>query len=349
MSIFKQVLYFSVCLNLLVFFGPSSGSTVDDLVRQWAPLVRLSRGEKFLPSNVETFLNNVYVADDKGKPVFPKLDRNVSQFRTKDWSLVTFDSIEKLLNKTDSFLYGKNPTENSVSIYALVTQCNTSAKTPENDVEENGENLYFHVSYWIFYPYNEGKKVCVIGGVPTLQVFNTCLGSLKTLGNHVGDWEHMSLSFVGKNVPQSLYLAVHDTGAYYTYNEQNRYFQFDHPAKRKAVAQIPKFPPILYNQGDHPVIFSANGSHGMWAIPGENQFNKVPKLSDTTGYGVPWKTWNNVKIYHLGLDPLPYWMSFRGKWGNPKTNCLLFKKLGICEYSDGPEGIIRQTQDFYCL
>ncbi|CAG9860992.1 unnamed protein product [Phyllotreta striolata] len=346
---FGQLLCTSVLLFSMLHLTSSFASTVDDLVRQWAPLVWLSPGEKFMPYDVDSFLNNVYVADENGKRIFPKLDRNVSQYRTKGWHLNTYRPIGELLNDTNSYLYGSNPTENSVPIYALVSECNSSGRT-ENDVQDNAENVYFHVAYWIFYPYNLGKEVCVIGNIPTVKLFNTCIGSTKTLGNHIGDWEHMSSSFFKKNstVPNSLYVAVHDAGAYYTYNEENRTFQFQEVKKQNQLVQTPKFPKIVRTQGDHPVLFSANGSHGLWSTAGENEYNKLPKLTDRTGYGTPWKTWNNIQIYHLGKEPLPYWMNFRGTWGNPKKNCLLIKKLGLCEYFDGPEGIIRQNQDYYC-
>lgn len=77
------------------------------------------------------------------------------------------------------------------------------------------KHLHFQVSYWFFYPYNEGKQVCFIGKIPTPMIFNSCVGKKKIMGNHVGDWEHMSLLFKGNNYPQEMYLAVHDTGAYY--------------------------------------------------------------------------------------------------------------------------------------
>ena len=58
----------------------------------------------------------------------------------------------------------------------------------------------FTVTYWMFYPYNKGKKVCSgnlwpIGRIPKLLVNGTCLWEEITIGNHIGDWEHMSLFF----------------------------------------------------------------------------------------------------------------------------------------------------------
>ena len=56
------------------------------------------------------------------------------------------------------------------------------------------------MTYWMFYPFSEGKAVCVLdlgffGSWPIPTVGGICLGILKEYGNHVGDWEHMSLYF----------------------------------------------------------------------------------------------------------------------------------------------------------
>lgn len=64
--------------------------------------------------------------------------------------------------------------------------------------------------------------------------------------------------------------------------------------------------------------------------------------------GVPWKTWNNINIYTMGVDAPPSWTTYNGKWGNPKSNCFLFRKLGICEYFDGPAGLATRKQNFQC-
>lgn len=112
--------------------------------------------------------------------------------------------------------------------------------------------------------------------------------------------------------------------------------------------QRPKFPPLVRTSGGHPVLFSAYGSHGLWSAPGEHNFVRVPQLTDKNGYGVPWKTWDSLDIYYLGTSKLPRWLNFKGHWGNPKSNCVLFSKLGICELTDGPVGILTRKQDFYC-
>lgn len=67
---------------------------------------------------------------------------------------------------------------------------------------------HFHVTYWMFYPFSQGKTVCTLNlgplgpiPIPLLPIFNICLGTKKEFGSHVGDWEHMSLFFRGRMEP----------------------------------------------------------------------------------------------------------------------------------------------------
>lgn len=68
--------------------------------------------------------------------------------------------------------------------------------------KDNGksEKVHFHVTYWMFYPFSEGKTVCVLdlgffGSWPIPSIGGVCIGTLKEYGSHIGDWEHMSLYF----------------------------------------------------------------------------------------------------------------------------------------------------------
>lgn len=71
-----------------------------------------------------------------------------------------------------------------------------------------GHIPHFHVSYWMFYPFSQGKTVCTLNlgplgpiPIPLVPIFNICLGTKKEFGSHVGDWEHMSLFFRGRMEP----------------------------------------------------------------------------------------------------------------------------------------------------
>lgn len=76
-----------------------------------------------------------------------------------------------------------------------------------------GNLPHFHVSYWMFYPFSQGKTVCTLDlgplgpiPIPLVPIFNICLGTKKEFGSHVGDWEHMSLFFRGRMEPDVSFL-----------------------------------------------------------------------------------------------------------------------------------------------
>lgn len=78
----------------------------------------------------------------------------------------------------------------------------------DNPVGSTSNIPHFHVTYWMFYPFSQGKTVCTLNlgplgpiPIPLLPIFNICLGTKKEFGSHVGDWEHMSLFFRGRMEP----------------------------------------------------------------------------------------------------------------------------------------------------
>lgn len=217
----------------------------------------------------------------------------------------------------------------------------------------------FHVTYWMFYPYSQGKTMCTLnlgpfGRMPIPLIFGNCIGSRKDFGSHVGDWEHMSLFFTGSSEPSAMYVSAHDAGAYYSYNRLTGTFEFRSQETRKGILQRPNFPKTVTTSFKHPVLFAALGSHGLWTAPGKHRFVRVPRLYDVNGFGTPWYTWKDVDITYENLRSqrslAPNWFHFKGKWGNPKSKCHPLRRIGLnlCEYTDGPTGIPLKPAHFHC-
>ncbi|XP_076677989.1 uncharacterized protein LOC143374047 isoform X2 [Andrena cerasifolii] len=235
----------------------------------------------------------------------------------------------------------------------------TAKKTADLEKKRNKGNrkLHFHVTYWMFYPFSEGKAVCVLdlgffGTWPIPTVGGVCLGIQKEYGNHVGDWEHMSLYFKDDNHPLAMYVSAHDAGAFYRYDLRSGTFVYESQETRKGIFQKPIFPERVFTAGgSHPILFSARGSHGLWTAPGKHKFVRLPRLYDESGFGTAWPTWKKTEMLPKEDNSmLPSWMTFRGKWGNPKSNCHPLARLGfdICEFVDGPTGIPMKRSSFRC-
>ncbi|XP_039282624.1 LOW QUALITY PROTEIN: putative vacuolar protein sorting-associated protein TDA6 [Nilaparvata lugens] len=305
------------------------------LVKKWAPLIWLAPGEEFLPSSTKSFLEHVV-------PFMPSTWFHDQQARkisflptgseSQQWFLKTFQDVDKLLFNKSSILYGENPNKESVPVYTHLTNCKKQG--------------HFQVTFWLFYPYNRGKEVCTLntlmGVVPIPRWLNgQCLGLMKEFGNHVGDWEHVSLNFKGKEHPAEMYVSVHSFGSYYKFDETRNQFIL-HGRMARYRPQFPKTVNLI--QGSHPVLFAAKGSHGLWATPGRHKYVNIPSLYDESGYGVKWTTWKSLKIIK---DFNSGWLRFQGRWGNPREKCFPLSNT-ICQLVDGPTGIPMKKLHFTC-
>lgn len=121
----------------------------------------------------------------------------------------------------ESHIMIKNITNIPVSSEITMHQNSTEANDTDNDNNMNttdqrhntarrnarlGDQFLpyeqvFTLTYWMFYPYNKGKKVCTVnlgsflGPLFKPRVKGLCHGEEITMGNHVGDWEHVSIQF----------------------------------------------------------------------------------------------------------------------------------------------------------
>lgn len=90
----------------------------------------------------------------------------------------------------------------------------------ENEIPVSGpgdaREPLLHVTYWMFFPYNEGKPVCVLdlgplGPWPLPLLWGSCLGTYRRFGAHVGDWEHVSLFFSVRSCRVYQVISLSDT------------------------------------------------------------------------------------------------------------------------------------------
>jgi Ricin-type beta-trefoil lectin domain-like/Vacuolar protein sorting-associated protein 62 len=250
----------------------------------FAPRIWLDGGENYFPSSTSFFLPNVN--DTNG-------------------FLVTKQSLG-CNNCTDpAFLDGQRPDQNRVPVYAEIVKRNT----PGIDTTD--------ILYWTFYPYNNGKVVCVGDLDPLLG----CIGDRVRFGNHVGDWEHMTVRFIDGR-PADVSLAQHDSGQRFTYGEK-----------------------YLGLAGFHETAYAAQGSHGLYPNTGRHIYKDLPNgdyLADYTSTGMAWDTWKTVVpfawqsrgTYTGALS----FLNIESRWGNPKSGCGFWEAVsGECVLNDGPE------------
>ncbi len=126
-------------------------------------------------------------------------------------------------------------------------------------------------AFWFFfYSYNLGQTVLGV-----------------RYGNHVGDWEHCMIRFEN-GVPRALFLSEHEGGQAYAWSALEKFV----PAGNGSDADAPKAP-------ERPVIYSAVGSHAMYAVPGTHAYVLPFKmLRDETDKGPLWDPAKHNLAYH---------------------------------------------------
>ena len=186
-------------------------------------------------------------------------------------------------------------------------------------------------AFWFFfYSYNLGQTVLDI-----------------RFGNHVGDWEHCMIRFE-HGIPRAMFLSEHAGGQAYAWQALE---------KRKQKGRLPA----------RPVIYSAVGSHAMYATPGLHPYVLPFKmLKDVTDKGPLWDPslnhyafWYDYEVdreeeplppgqARTGLQPaasnpdLPTsWFHFEGYWGDdvyPLSDRRQWRVFGEYHYITGPLG-----------
>ncbi|KAJ4267760.1 Vacuolar protein sorting-associated protein 62 [Fusarium torreyae] len=166
-------------------------------------------------------------------------------------------------------------------------------------------------------------------------------------GNHVGDWEHCMVRFEN-GVPRGVFFSEHEGGQAYAFE-------------------------AVEKRGERPVIYSAVGSHAMYALPGTHAYILPFKLlKDVTDKGPLWDPSLNNYAYHYDYtkehnhDPEdlhepqslvpaasnPHaptsWFHFRGRWGDEVYSLAdprQWRFFGQYHYVTGPDGPRFKTLD----
>ncbi len=184
------------------------------------------------------------------------------------------------------------------------------------------------VFWFFFYSYNLGQTVAHI-----------------RFGNHIGDWEHCMMRFE-HGLPRAMFLSEHAGGKAYAWQSlEKRVVKKGKPAR--------------------PVIYSAVGSHAMYATPGNHAY-VLPfgVLKDETDKGPLWDPSLNTYAYfydyeqdskeeaaggeRTSLTPAASnpkaptsWFHFTGWWGDDVYELRderQWRLFGQYHYAQGPLG-----------
>ncbi len=131
------------------------------------------------------------------------------------------------------------------------------------------------------------------------------------IGNHQGDWEGMAMLVELRLDPEQRlkhrlvagYFASHEGGTWECGSSLS-WSESDSDEPMRALASTQELPA----RSLHPTVYTARGTHATYTAPGsyETRF-----ITDRTGRGESWDTWNLVRP--LELEP---YYGYTGAWGD---------------------------------
>jgi thiol-disulfide isomerase/thioredoxin len=277
---------------------PATIEVSDDeklaLLEQYAPRVFLHPSERFYPSSVEWSFDHLFRYSPNDLPPWmptdPFLQMLYHLFPPPDNKY--YVAPKEMIGAPSDWLeyhYGCNGS--ATDSPCQLSDAPAYAFYNKQTIPWGGEEIeVVDLTYFFYYPYNRGK-----------EYFDTIWGS------HVGDWEKTTvrLSWVynpstGWEIkPIHLFVSAHDFGTSHPWDE---------------ISKVPG--------SDHPIVYSAEGSHGNYVTAGRQRYGKIVKggitlafLYDYTGEGAQWNTWTNLETFDydgehgLGSSTWPRWMS----------------------------------------
>jgi hypothetical protein len=150
-SLLTLTLILTTLCTSLVGAAPTDANIL--LAKKYAPQFRFHKDEVYFPSTIDYFLSGpLNLQDSNGSPIngapSPLTAKNLATAAPNQGS-GTYLSTDVKAN-TGGFLRGQNPSSNQPTTYTFIAP------------KANGVvDLY----YWLFYPYNLGKKVPLLGYV----------------------------------------------------------------------------------------------------------------------------------------------------------------------------------------
>lgn len=257
-----------------------SASAVKDVIRKQGPVLYLDRGEEFMPANVNDFLKRSTVVN--GADRYPLKSDDIARV------------IPRLMPQaTAAYL------EMTDDVYRLGDREKATSYVAVRKVHHNLTDIQF----WFFYSHNGEPFIRYTAYVRALERFFEQSGIMVPTGEHVGDWEHVTLRV---NHETKTVVAVE----YASHGDSTWYVAPQHDEEHVRAYSA------LHTHGTYPVAGNFVELNG-WVDKGQ-----LTVASFTDNFCEQGPTWEAYKHYEIVYDAAngvapPAWTSFRGDWGQP--------------------------------
>nr|XP_043621911.1 uncharacterized protein LOC122593552 [Erigeron canadensis] len=259
---------------------------VKALIQAYSPVIYFHPDEPYLPSSVDWFFQNGALVYHKGAESKPnpidKTGSNLPQGGSNDdtyWLDLPVDGSNKDRVK-------KGDLQDACAYF---------------HVKPISGGLFTDIAIWVFYPFNGGARAKV-------EFLNLSLGKV---GEHVGDWEHVTLRISNINGElKGVFFSQHNCGKWVSASA------------------------LEYHTGNKPVVYASLHGHASYPKPGcvllgsggmdigiRDDTAKSDKMMDTGVRSVVVAT-----EYLPGVVVEPPWLNYQRKWG-PKIDYDVDKEL----------------------
>ncbi|KAI7962308.1 hypothetical protein MJO28_000402 [Puccinia striiformis f. sp. tritici] len=335
----------------------TSNQTLPQYALDFAPLVYLHSDEVFWPSDVNTHFDNVQpqinFSSVQSAPQTTQdflRSSNIQKIDSSQQELIYLSAKEPIFDLDSApWLRGVGPPDKSGKSAA-------AAIIIAVDKTQQGLSFIFAISYVIVFPVHTDAIYfpcnlifCRLSYSPVgpgwVDVFYLFFYSYNRgnyfynnrFGDHVADWENTMIRFQNG---KPMYVTPEAHGGQVMLG--NSAFKYD----------------ILEHSNGRPVVYSANGTHGMYPQAGQQNYTGLPvAIYDVTDKGHLWDPkmnyqsffYSNEKGFSYTADtPIQQqdpeklgWLKFLGYWGdqklelsNPHQTCI----GPMCFYEGGPLG-----------
>ncbi|KAK1355998.1 hypothetical protein POM88_049254 [Heracleum sosnowskyi] len=275
------------CLTNLNFSYPSMPNLnqVHALLQAYTPVVYMHSEEKYFPSRVSWFFQNGALLYTKGQESSPVG--------------IAYNGGNLPQNGSNDGAYWIDlPSDNTAS--ENLKKGNLQSAYSYIHIKPALGGTFTDIQVWLFYPFNGPSKIKI--GWFTI--------SLKQIGEHVGDWEHVTLRISNFNGElRSVYFAKHNKGDWVS------------------------SPSLEFETNNKPVVYSARYGHASYPTPGAF----LHKLAEEKAFVLPknvtsksdYRMDTGARYWILGADYLGSlgiveepWLNFARQWGPKKVYAI---------------------------
>ncbi|XP_022897677.1 uncharacterized protein LOC111411369 [Olea europaea var. sylvestris] len=265
-----------------------NSNQIKALIQAYSPYIYFHPDENYLPSSLTWFFENgalLYTKGQESNPIaIDSTGSNLPQGGGNDgsyWIDLPMDDIEKERVKLGDLQ----------DAYAYL------------HVKPMFGATFTDIAIWIFYPFN-GPSRAKVG------FFNVHMGKI---GEHVGDWEHVTLRISNFNGElKAVYFSQHNKGVWVEASE------------------------LEFENGNKPVVYSSLHGHASYPKPGLVLLGKRKMgIRDDTGKGTfsmdTGEKFSVVNADYMGsMYENPPWLNYTREWG-PKISYEIEDELKVLE------------------